>query len=439
MRAPRGAPLMTAPSAAGGGGSGAAAARALRAGRQLLLLLAACVGAFAALHSLGAFHVAPHGGSPEAPLLTLGVLSDAHYADVADALSAWGVRRHYRASLDVVRQAVADWARVPTSDGGVAAVVHLGDAVDGKARGAPGGAAAAFDAVTGALGALGRPVYYLLGNHAFYSAARPELLRRYNIPTAAAAAMPSTSTSEEALGVLSAGGNGSAYFAVRPAKGVRLLFLDSYAESTIGWPEGDARREGAQALLSAHNPAPPGNGQKDPGKLKGAQRRWVSLGGALGGRQLAWLDAQLADAAALRERALVFSHVPLHPGATSAWCGGMCLAWDYDAALAVLRSHGATVGACFAGHDHSGGGATDRASGIHFVTLQGIIETPQGRVSYGQVVLTRTRLLLRGEGRMASRDLALRPLPAPAAAGAAADAAARGGARGGSGGAAAAA
>ena len=263
-------------------------------------------------------------------------------------------------------------------------------------------------------------MYYLLGNHAFYSAERPELLRRYGIPSAAPA---STSASASALGVLSVGGNGSAYFAVRPAPGVRLVFLDSYAVSTIGWPEGDARRAQAQALLSAHNPAAPGAAQKDPGALKGAERRWVSLGGALGAPQLAWLDGQLRAAAAAGERALVFSHIPLHPGATSAWCGGMCLSWDYEEALAVLRSHAPTVGACFAGHDHTGGAVKDPTSGIHFVTLQGVIETPAGGRSYGEVVLLRARLLLRGEGRMAPRDLALRPLPVVAgAAGAAAGA-----------------
>jgi manganese-dependent ADP-ribose/CDP-alcohol diphosphatase len=265
-------------------------------------------------------------------------------------------------------------------------------------------------------------VYYLLGNHAFYRAERPELLRRYGIPSSA----PASASSNTALGVLSVGGNGSAYFAVRPAPGVRLLFLDSYAVSTIGWPEGDARRDAAQALLSAHNPAAAGPAQKDPGALKGTQRRWVSLGGALGAPQLAWLDGQLREAAAAGERALVFSHIPLHPGATSAWCGGMCLSWDYEEALVVLRSHAPTVGACFAGHDHSGGAVKDPTSGIHFVTLQGVIETPAGGRAYGEVVLRRARLLLRGEGRMASRDLALPPLPvvAAAAGGAAADAAA---------------
>jgi hypothetical protein len=142
--------------------SGSASQRALRAGKQLALLLAACIGAFAALHALGAFTlravVPPSLAADGPPLLALGVLSDAHYANVPDALSAWKVQRKYRASLDMVHLAASAWARVPPSEGGVAAIVHLGDAVDGKARGAPGGAGAAFDTVTSALAAAGRPV-----------------------------------------------------------------------------------------------------------------------------------------------------------------------------------------------------------------------------------------------------------------------------------------
>jgi manganese-dependent ADP-ribose/CDP-alcohol diphosphatase len=110
---------------------------------------------------------------------------------------------------------------------------------------------------------------------------------------------------------------------------------------------------------------------------------------------------------------LVFSHVPLHPGVTSRACGGMCLSWDYGEALAVLRKHPGTVAACFAGHDHDGGYARDRRSGIHFVTLQGVIETPRGGTSAATLRLFERRLRLEGQGRMASRDLALPPLPPP--------------------------
>jgi len=325
-----------------------------------------------------------------APLAVIGVLADAQYADIDDGKSAAGVPRHYRESLRMVSAAAAAWGRVPASRGGVVALVHVGDAVDGKARQGPGGGGAAADAVQAALRQAGRPVHYVLGNHEFALAGRPALATRYGFEAAA---------------------DGAAYRALSPARGVRLLLLDSYAESTVGWPEGDARRASAQERLSAHNPAAEGPAQNDPGPLRGLDRRWVALGGALGAHQLAWLAQQLAQAAAAGERAIVFSHVPLHPQATSSWCGFLCLTWDYEAALAVLRNHSATIAACVAGHDHFGGAVRDKESGIAFITLQAVIETKPGGASFGELRLYDRQLRLTGSGRMRSRRYFLPPLP----------------------------
>jgi hypothetical protein len=85
----------------------------------------------------------------DAPLLTLGLVTDVQYADVADGLSAWGVPRHYRASLRMLHTAVADWRAAPPH-----AVVHLGDAVDKGASAGAGGARAALASVTAALASL---------------------------------------------------------------------------------------------------------------------------------------------------------------------------------------------------------------------------------------------------------------------------------------------
>ena len=57
-----------------------------------------------------------------APLFSIGVFSDLHYADVADRLSAVGVPRHYRGSLPQLRRAVRHFQRAQ-----VDFVVDLGD------------------------------------------------------------------------------------------------------------------------------------------------------------------------------------------------------------------------------------------------------------------------------------------------------------------------
>ena len=344
--------------------------------------------AFAAAAILAA--MARHTLHDGTPLVVIGLITDAQYADIPDGKSAAGVPRYYRDSLRMVQAAATAWAMVPATAGGIVAAVHVGDAVDGKAAVGPGGGTAAVAAVQAALRSAGVPVHYVLGNHEFSLGNRSALAQRYGFVAA---------------------DDGAAYRSLAPAPGVRLLLLDSYAESVVGWPAGDARHAQAQQVLSGHNPLPAGGAQNDPGKLRGFDRRWVRLGGALGATQLAWLDAQLQRAAAAGERVIVFSHVPLHPKAVSNWCGPLCLSWDYEDALAVLRRHGGTVAACVAGHDHFGAATRDGESGIAFITLQAVIETQRGGASHGELRLYERQLRLTGSGRMRSRRFFLPPLP----------------------------
>lgn len=324
------------------------------------------------------------------PLVVIGVISDVQYADADDGKSNAGVPRFYRESLRVVNAAASAWAAVPAAQGGVSAVVHVGDTVDGgRAGNGPGGVAAAASAVQAALRTAGRPLHYVLGNHEFAIGDRAALAERFRFTAAP---------------------DGASYRSFSPAKGVRVVILDSYAESTVGWPAGHVVHAKAQAALSKHNPLAAGKAQNDPGALTGTERRWVALGGAVGRAQLEWLEQQLQEARRARERVLVFTHVPVHPRAVSAWCGPLCLAWDYEAVLAVLRQHAGTVAACVSGHDHFGGAARDE-SGIAFITLQAVIETKRGGQAHGELRLYDRHLRLTGSGRMRSRNFFLPPLP----------------------------
>lgn len=367
------------------------AASAALPGFRSRLLLGTVLALLAAALLLSRLHQREQ---PDAPLLVLGLLSDAQYADTADGLSAWGIARHYRASLGIAQAAAKAFSSARAQ-----AVVHLGDAIDGKAQSGPGGSVSALAALQAALSSAGAPVHYLLGNHGFYNLPRGELATLYGIaPSPQAAAT-------------------GAHFAATTLGGVRLLFLDSYAVSVIGHAAGTPQHTAAAAALAAARAAarppdaPQPRTENDPAGLTRLHRRWVALNGGLGAAQLAWLDGELSAAAAVGQRALILSHVPLHPRATSSWCRAMCLAWDYEAALAVIRRHAATVGACLAGHDHFGGFARDGASGVRFITLQGVIETKPGDVAYGVLELRPRQLRLRGVGRLRSRRFRLPPLP----------------------------
>jgi manganese-dependent ADP-ribose/CDP-alcohol diphosphatase len=302
-----------------------------------------------------------------------------------------GVWRYYNQSLSMLAAAASHFRGTTTL------VVHLGDLVDGKAASGVAGASALMDAAQQALSQAGR-VHYLLGNHELYVASRAALLQRYGIVPAEVGHR----------------GDDHSYYSVSvPGAGVRLVFVDSYDVALIGRPASDARVIAAKEQLLAHNPAYNASGGtssgNDPSGLRGLARSWVALNGGVGHQQLAWLKAQLAEARGQGQRVLVFSHIALHPRAQSARCAGMCVVWDFEEVMAVLRPYGDTIAACFAGHDHSGGYARD--SGIHFVTVEGIIESRWGGEAFAEVALYSNKLVVRGHGRVTSRHLRLKALP----------------------------
>ena len=100
--------------------------------------------------------------------------------------------------------------------------------------------------------------------------------------------------------------------------------------------------------------------------LEGIQQRFVPFNGGFGTQQLHWLAHTLEEAVDQNQSILVASHLPLHLEAASP----QNLAFDYDQALDILKTHGqGRVVAYFAGHRHSGGyhHSTD---GIHHLTIQ---------------------------------------------------------------------
>lgn len=97
---------------------------------------------------------------------------------------------------------------------------------------------------------------------------------------------------------------------------------------------------------------------------------------------------------------LSLGHLPVHPKATDP----ICLLWNFDEVLAVIRSHSSVV--CFmAGHDHDGGYHLDEDTGIHHVTFEGVIETPPDSSASGIMSVYEDRMELKGSGRVADRIL----------------------------------
>ena len=246
-------------------------------GRWLRWLGAAvlCVGAMRHWHAQGITSCTP--SSAEKPLFTLGLIADVQFADVEDGYNyARTVRRAFRGALVQLGRAVSWWNALD-----IVAVAQLGDLADGR-NAALGQSEVAFERAMRELRRLRAPVLHLIGNHELYNFQRDGLSSRLD------GAKP--------------------FYAFVPAAGHRILVLGSYQEATLGWPEGDPRRERALRTLREHNPNDVSGGDWFRG-LTGPGRRWVPFNGGLGAEQLAWLRQELRAARREGERVIVLSHV----------------------------------------------------------------------------------------------------------------------------------
>lgn len=53
-----------------------------------------------------------------------------------------------------------------------------------------------------------------------------------------------------------------------------------------------------------------------------------------------------------------------------------------------------------AGHDHDGGYYQDQITGVHYLTLAGMIETPPDSNAFGTVSVYKDRMVMEGKGRI---------------------------------------
>ena len=198
----------------------------------------------------------------------------------------------------------------------------------------------------------------MIGNHDLYNfASRDELHRRLG-------------TRDE---------YGLEYRVLVPRPDLRLILLDPYRVSLL-WPPEHPPRRPARAILSQRNP----NDVETSGEnwfngLKGHARRFVPFNGGLGHEQIRWLRTQLEAARLARQRALLLSHVPLHPGS----CDGTTMLWDFDEVLPLLAEFRDSVAGVLAGHDHKGGYVCDQ--GIHHITFKSPLNRGDEGACFGRI------------------------------------------------------
>ncbi|CAN8230645.1 unnamed protein product [Cochlearia groenlandica] len=304
------------------------------------------------------------------PLFSFGVIADVQYADIPDGRSFLGVPRYYRNSILVLQKAVQTW----NQHGNLKFVINFGDIVDGfcpkdQSLSSTKKVVREFEEFNG-------PVYHMIGNHCLYNLPRKDLLPLLKIK-----------------------GHGdddnSAYYEFSPTPGCRVVVLDGYDVSAVGWPEDHPNTLAATKILEEKNP---NSDKNSPEGLVDVERRFVKFNGGVGEKQMQWLDNVLQDATESNQRVIVCGHVPMSPCVASK----AALLWNFEEVMKVIHKY-ECVEVCLTGHAHKGGYFVD-SNGVHHRSLEAALECPPGTYSFGYVDVYENKLSLVGIDRMQSTD-----------------------------------
>jgi len=228
----------------------------------------------------------------------------------------------------------------------LAFVVHLGDFIDKDW--------ASYDALLPVARKLHHPVHFVLGNHEF----AVDDAHKLQVP--AKLGMKKRYYSFERQGWL-------------------FLVTDGNDLSSYAWPEASTEHRRSMAAHAALYPDKP---------------LWD---GGIGGEQLAWIDGELTRADRQHLKVMIFSHFPV-------WPENKHNLWNAPAVVALLERH-PSAKIWLDGHNHDGN--YGERSGIHFVNMKAMLDTPE--TSYARLDFFRDRVELHGTGREEDRVLRLRP------------------------------
>ena len=270
---------------------------------------------------------------PGSPLFRFGALADCQYCEKSSG------KRKYNLSPKKLTACVEHYNKLNLSF-----VVHLGDFIDRDFE--------SFDKVVPIYNQLKAPHYHVLGNHDFEVADDKKTL----VPAR--------------LGLK------NRYYDFS-RRGWRFIVIDGNDVSLYAWPKNDPRTKAASEYHKSLKPRPP------------------TWNGAVGDKQLKWIESRLLTATTAKERVMHFCHFPVFPK------NGHNL-WN-DNVLTDLLARYTCVAAYLNGHNHAGN--YGQRDGIHYLTLKGMVDTEES--SYSVIEVYADRLVVKAFGRETNRDLPL--------------------------------
>jgi 3',5'-cyclic AMP phosphodiesterase CpdA len=232
-------------------------------------------------------------------------------------------------------------------------VIQLGDIIDGGAN-----AAEELQAITSVYDQLQMPHYHALGNHDFAGIDRTSVM--------------------DILGLQ----RGYYRFDLRDWRFIVLDTQDIALQG--GWPKDSRQYQAAVQMLDAL-------------KATGA-RNAIECNGAIGDKQLVWLENELANADKQNKRVIVFGHLPLMPA------DDPHAAWNRQKVVSVFEKYNC-VKSYIGGHNHKGNYALHK--GIHYVTLEAMVNAADKDGAWATVILSSDEMSIQGFGAVTTRTLQL--------------------------------
>lgn len=253
--------------------------------------------------------------------------------------------RHYRRSVQKLERAVKE-----INEEEVEFSIHLGDLIDRNFE--------SFDTILEPLTDLHNPIFQILGNHDYDVAEE----KKRSVPQRLGMDSPYYSFSKD---------------------GFRFIFLDGTEVSTFASGRDSENHKRALRLIAQCEAEGRSNAK--------------SWNGGLGAEQMSWLEMELKAAVEAFEKVIISCHYPVFPE------NSHNLLNDREV-LALLAPYANVIVAWFNGHNHAGNYA--EKEGIHFVTLEGMVNTPDTN-AFAILDVSPNQLTIRGKGRVPQRQLIL--------------------------------
>jgi manganese-dependent ADP-ribose/CDP-alcohol diphosphatase len=203
------------------------------------------------------------------PIASFGVITDIQYADVDDGASYNGKRiRHYRNSLNLTTEAINNWIIYESEQNKkLEFVIQLGDLVDFRTQNSKDiNADQARDLIYNQFSRLfpndlNRKLLHIWGNHEMYNWKRSDLLEN------------KMNTARQMGQQMNANGN---YFTIGITSKLKMICLDFYEFSAIGYNEDDQTYKEAIEILLKHNK---NDDLNSPIGLRGHAQRFTKYNG----------------------------------------------------------------------------------------------------------------------------------------------------------------